>query len=145
RFAIWPHSPFASGFSSTQSGVKLRFTSFHDRLPFGVPVGIREIGLPEVYTPLPLLAASRYLPIEIFTDVLPSPETSHATPPRGVMSLKPVTWFAQPLARASATPGDVVFAIVAQLATDGVVRFGSFSANVIEPGRKRTPPTVSSW
>src|SRR6185369_16665392 len=87
-----PHSPLAAGFMKSHCGMKsLLIPSPVVSLQLRVVVAVNEAAeLPMMNGPS-LLAGCRYLLKLPFTDVLPLPNTSHATPMRGVMSLKPVT------------------------------------------------------
>src|SRR5215472_1994219 len=91
KLLIWPQkSPpvgrrsCASGLLRSQSGLKFLFASVHARV---TDVEMRDNGFvnaPVIELPS---AAARYLPMLNFTDVLPLPKTSYATPNLGVMSL----------------------------------------------------------
>jgi hypothetical protein len=70
-------------FDRSQSGLKLPFASVQARVAV---VEIREVGRLAMKSP-PFCAASRYRPMLNFSAVLPSPNKSIATPPRGVRSL----------------------------------------------------------
>src|SRR5262245_39191933 len=77
-----PHSPLASGFTRSQSGVKLRFASFHARVTEPV---MRMSGLRRSPS-RPISFAVGYLPSVNLTAVLPSPLMSYDPAMRGVSS-----------------------------------------------------------
>ena len=83
-----PHSPLVPKISRSQSGRKLPFASFHDRVAV---VTTRCAGLspsPKItFASLPRSAwPATYLPNEPLSAVLPLPNRSYAMPTRGEMS-----------------------------------------------------------
>src|SRR2546421_4574595 len=80
RSEIVPHSPFCSGFRMSQSGAKLRLTSFQDL----VTVSARLV----TGFPLAGVRPTTYRPALAVTAVFPSPKRSYAAPRRGDTSLR---------------------------------------------------------
>src|SRR6185436_20997132 len=80
RFDMAPHSPFATGFSSSQSMTLSLLMSFHDRF---VVSGRR---LAADMSNEAVVNASGNLPRFPLMAVLPLPNRSYAAPMRGVMS-----------------------------------------------------------
>src|SRR5262245_42323599 len=79
---IAPHSPFFSVFDSTQSGTKSLSESVQERVVLMV---VRMIGF-RSRSVLVAEKASMYFPMLNLNAVFPLPNTSYATPTRGVTS-----------------------------------------------------------